>query len=559
MLEPQTMSRVRSGRAIAAFAAVSTLIAGAGAAGCDASDDPSTDGGVADDGGGSDGATGVVDSAADGGGDADVSDAPSDADGVDASADASVDANADAGDGSDGNADAGPLAATYVDRDINHVLVTGQSNSVSNSGTPVLSTTQPFTNLMFDTGVMPMRGSLGNANGGCHGDGCTTYETPGALVPLVEGDSFFNYDVETPAAGFANEISHLANLRFDFGVRPTYPAKHDVLASIHGRSGNTYWCLRKYVTPIANRRNTSCNYKNGYLRPFDQALMEVQSAKALATSLAKSYVVRAVATVHGESDHYSYTSGSQEFPLDGHDGTPNAIADYGDALVEWQADYESSIQAITGQGEGIPLFVSQISGWNDTAVSRVAQMELDAHVKAPGKVVLVGPSYAIPLDQEDCLHFTNHGARRLGEYFAKVYARVVFEGKPWEPVRPREITRAGAIYTVKFHVPKPPLVVDTASIAAAANLGFSYTDASGAGAPTITNVAITAADTVQITLSAAPTAGGRRLRYAMNQTPRTCIGHPQGARGNLHDSDDTPSRSGYPLVNWAVHFDVAAP
>jgi hypothetical protein len=45
----------------------------------------------------------------------------------------------------------------------------------------------------------------------------------------------------------------------------------------------------------------------------------------------------------------------------------------------------------------------------------------------------------------------------------------------------------------------------------------------------------------------------------MNQVKNTCIGTPQGARGNLRDSDDTPSRSGSPLYNWAVRFDVAVP
>ena len=32
-----------------------------------------------------------------------------------------------------------------------------------------------------------------------------------------------------------------------------------------------------------------------------------------------------------------------------------------------------------------------------------------------------------------------------------------------------------------------------------------------------------------------------------------------GARGNLHDSDKTPSRYGNDLFNWCVHFDEAVP
>jgi hypothetical protein len=458
-------------------------------------------------------------------------------DGEDAGVDGATSAAPDAG-----------SAPVYVDFDINHVLITGQSNAVSNSGTPVLSTSQPFTNLMFDTGVMPMKGGFANPadhasarTEGCDGEGCTAYQEPTKLVPLVEGDRFFDYEVETCASGLANEISHLATTRHAM-------QKHDVLASIHARSGVTYQCVRK----------GSCNYKPDYLGPFEQGMKEVTSGKALATALGKSYVVRAVAAIHGESDHYSYSSATEEFPLAGTDGTAGAIASYADGLVEWQRYYETGVKAITGQTLPVPLFVSQISGWNDLPSSKVAQFQIDAHVKAPGKVILIGPSYALPLDQSDCLHFTNEGERRLGEYFAKVYAHVVLAGKTWEPVRPKAVTRAGAVITIVFHVPKPPLAIDTTRVAPAANQGFTFDDGTGAG-PAITAVEVTGPDTVQVTLDAEPTGTTKRLRYAMNQPTAACIGTPTGARGNLRDSDDTASKHGYDLQNWAVHFDVAVP
>ena len=71
----------------------------------------------------------------------------------------------------------------------------------------------------------------------------------------------------------------------------------------------------------------------------------------------------------------------------------------------------------------------------------------------------------------------------------------------------------------------------------------------------VTNVAIAGPDTVKITLAAAPAAGAH-LRYAFTGTPRTCPGAQQGPRGNLRDSDTTPSQYGYPLFNWGVHFNV---
>jgi len=55
--------------------------------------------------------------------------------------------------------------------------------------------------------------------------------------------------------------------------------------------------------------------------------------------------------------------------------------------------------------------------------------------------------------------------------------------------------------------------------------------------------------------STAPTGASKRLRYAYTFTE--CRGTGTVARGNLRDSDTTPSNYGYELFNWAVHFDVA--
>jgi hypothetical protein len=447
------------------------------------------------------------------------------------------DAGADGGDADGG--DAGPLSPSYVDFDVNHVLVTGQSNSVGNGADAVLTAAQPYGNLMFDVGPMAMAP--------CDGEACYGYEAPVAFAPLVEGDAYFDYAVETPANGLADEITSLATTRYGL-------AKHDVLVSIHGRSGTTYWCLRK----------GGCNYKPmTALVAFDQGMMEVASAKALAAAAGKSYVVRAVVAIHGEADQTGYSFDTPEFPNDGSDGAPGALADYTDALLEWQKDYEAGVKAITGQAEPVPLFVTGLSGWNDARYSKVAQMQLAAHAKSGGKVVLVGPGYPLSFSN-DCIHYDSDGERRLGEYVAKVYAKVVLGGQTWEPVRPKTVTIAGAVITAKMFVPSPPLVLDTTRVTDPGSFGFEYTDDSGAP-PAIASVAVTAPDTVTITLSEAPAAGAanRRLLYAQNQTPGTCIGPGTvlagGARGNLRDSDATPSKYGYDLFDWAVPFDVPLP
>jgi hypothetical protein len=421
----------------------------------------------------------------------------------------------------------------YQHFDINHVLSTGQSNSVANAGTPVLSTTQPFSNLMFNVGVMTATN--------CNGDGCTTYQTPTSLVPLVEGDKFLSYAVETASAGIANEIANIARSVYLVG-QPAGRTSHDVLVSLHGRSGNSYECLRR----------GGCSWHSpSYIKAFDDGMRQVQDARALAAARGASYVVRAVTAIHGETDHY-YPG----FPLNGTDGTPGKIQNYSDALLEWQVDYETQVKARTGQTLPVPLFISQMSGWTDKPASTIANLQLDAHVRAPGKVVLVTPGYPLPF-ASDCLHYSAHSNRRLGEYFAKAYLRTVLEGKAWEPVRPTQVTRVNNVLTVKFAVPVPPLVLDTTLVTNPGNYGFRYTDS--ASTPAITGVAVTAPDTVTITLASTPTGANKHLTYAQNAPSPACPGPTQGPRGNVRDSDTTPSLYGYSLYNWSVHFDLTVP
>lgn len=424
-----------------------------------------------------------------------------------------------------------PAPLPYVHFDVNHVLSTGQSNAVAIGAKEVLSSAQPYANLMFDPGVM--------TSASCNGDGCREYVKPTGFVPLVEGDRFFSWSVETMSSGLANEVSKIARVR---NLDPS----HAVLVSLHGRSGNTYWCLRK----------GGCTFKGteqGLLPAFSEGMRQVEDGLALAKAGGKSYVVRAVTAIHGESDHYGYSAGQPEFPLPSTDGA-GTIHDYGEGLLEWQRDYEAGVKAITGQPQPVPLFISQMDNWTDRPHSEVVQYQYEAHVRSQGKVVLVTPGYPLPW-ASDCLHFTGAGERRLGEYFAKAYARVVLEGKRWEPVHPKSVQASGSTVVARFHVPKPPLVFDTKAVGDPGNYGFEVVDGAGANV-TITQVAITAPDTVTVTLDR-PAAAGMHLRYAFTESASACPGPFTGPRGNLRDSDDTPAESGSPLYDWGVHFDVA--
>jgi hypothetical protein len=383
-----------------------------------------------------------------------------------------------------------PPPRTY---DIHHVLGTGQSLSVGTVGVPALTTTQPFTNLMFDGGVIPEKDL-------------------GSFVPLAEGDLIPGsmMRVETHSAGFANLVTQLAG------------GKYTILVSQHGIGGEPYSALKKGGTREA--------YANG--------IAQATAGRDVAAALGKSYVVTAITNVHGETDHMI------------------GNANYTHDLLEWQSDYDTDVRALTKQSEPIPMFESQISNWTKfgTPTSAIPAQQLAAHVQAPGKIVLVGAKYHLPY-VSDGIHLTNQGYRHMGEDYAKAYKRTILDGAPWEPLRPKTVTRSGDVITIVFHVPSPPLVFDTKLVTDPGKMGFEYADDSGAAAPKIASVAIAGAHTVKVTLSAAPTAANGRIRYAFTGTPGAAAGPTTGPRGNLRDSDPTPSRGGYPLYNWCIHFD----
>ena len=447
-----------------------------------------------------------------------TNDAASDT-GTEGGTDAGTDAPVDAG------PDTGPLSPGYVNYDVNHVIMTGQSNALSQSSVAPRVTTD-YANLMFTGG--PAAGA-----------------TPGTFIPLAAGDGGW------AAHGMADRISRFALEDFEFGAFPGYPAQHDILISNTARSGETYWCLRK----------GSCTYRNPPITSFSDGIAHATKGMALAAAEGKTFAVRAVTVIHGEDNHQGIVANNPEFPINGTDGTINTIKNYRDGLLEWQRDYQTDLQAVTGQATPIPLLISQLSGWNDTRYSLLAQYQYLAHKESAGKVVLVGASYPFQFFS-DCRHFTGASRRQLGEYFAKAYKRIVFEGKAWEPVRPMSVTRAGAVITVKYYVPVPPLAFDTVLVPAAPNMGFDFLED---GAMQTINSVTVAGDTVTITLAAAPGAGVKKLRYAQNQIPSTCqgigsnSGHGPGARGNLRDSDPTVSRYGYDLKNWGVAFEEDVP
>lgn len=376
---------------------------------------------------------------------------------------------------------------------LNHVLITGQSLSVG-WASAVVSDVQPYTNLRFSTGVRAAAVGLTQ------------------LAPLVE--SWDGSAGETIASG-------LANLAASLWESAGY-VRQDILVSAHGVPGARY-DLIKDGTPA-----------------YAAGLAQMAAARAIADQLGLSYRVRAVAVIHGESDQNDYP--------------PAGNPEYAAALVAWRAAYDTDARAISGQAEDVVMLYCQMSSWTafGVATSTIPAQQWAVARADPARFALVGPKYFLPY--ADVAHLTGDGERWLGEHYAKAYRRSFLEGEPWRPLSPVAATRQGASVVVDFAVPSPPLVLDTVMVSDPGNYGFSFVDGSMAP-PAVVAVEITGPAQITVSLAAEPTGPAPMIRYAWTGTPGVGGGPTIGPRGNLRDSDPTPSLHGYPLYNWAIHFE----
>ena len=145
----------------------------------------------------------------------------------------------------------GPLTVVNY---FNHILLSGQSLSIGYGGTPVLSTTQPYSNKTL-AGVT----QLG-----------TTF------TPLVESSR------ETIASAMANNITALSGGIYQSAV------------TVHGVGNTAYSGLKKGTVPYANGMTQVTNVFN-----------------AASSELSKTDRVVGVAIIHGEADHQQFTTAAE--------------------------------------------------------------------------------------------------------------------------------------------------------------------------------------------------------------------------------------------------------
>ena len=331
-----------------------------------------------------------------------------------------------------------------------------------------------------------------------------------ALGPLVEAS------LETLGSAFTNLVSS--------STRATSPgdSSQDLMIANWGLGSAGYATLKKGTTQ------------------YNNSMTSLVNAKRLSPRYNQGFVVPGIVVVHGEAD-----TGSFEYQND---------------IEQWQADYENDIKAITGQSSTIPMFHTQASSFG--VFTRSGYAMIAASEANPTKHILVGPKYF--LQHSDGVHLVNTSYRKLGEYYAKAWNKVVVQGGTWTPLSPESVTLTGRDIDIQFKGNVGSLVLDTTLVSDPGNYGFVYSDS--ATSTTISSVTVTGSSTVRITLADVPTGDNKKIAYAVGTGVSGAGGPTTGPRGNLRDSDPALSQydsdnNGFSdnLYNWTVHFEKYLP
>ncbi|WP_226578268.1 sialate O-acetylesterase [Acuticoccus sediminis] len=361
------------------------------------------------------------------------------------------------------------------------------------------------------TPLTPAHLVMFNDNLGMRGRGTLAATTPANYTNFVPGKEAFNgYVGETQGSGLGSWLHREGTRRKERAAAYLYRA--------HGAGGQAIAALSKGTQPYAN------------------GITDVTKAVEIAAIYGKEVQVPVIFWSQGQEDAAIGTSG----------------ADYKTALAQLLADYRADWAAILPVGNPtIGMVMDQVTARVDAFIGEVTQAQWEFARDTAG-VYLSTPSYFLPF--VDNVHVVPAGYALLGEYQGKVWRRVVIEGEDWKALWPTAVAESGRDIVITFNVPRGELALDTVTMPAAENYGFSVVDTGGAE---IEGVYLEG-NTVRLRMTAATVAdASRRVRYAWDG-PGNIAGRA-GAWGNLRDTDDALSyqQPGRRLYNWCVAFNEA--
>lgn len=409
-------------------------------------------------------------------------------------------------------ASAGPVLESLANVQTDFMMGTsyGQSLSIGTNAYPPISTTQPYFNVMFASGVTPS-----------DPDSTLNPIDYNSFVPLIE-ERDSSVHGETPVSGTLNGLVKR------IVARGGNEAEWQFVGNAPGRGGTRISALVK----------GSANY--GWM------LNQWQAAHDLAQAQGKSFSVW----------HMTWTQGEEDYDQD---------TSYEVYLAHFLALAESigpDAAAITGQSFHPPTVVYQSGSNHDYGRDHIniARAQWQAS-RQSDNIIMACPVYPIPPRPND-VHLTADSSFMLGQYYARAldYSLLQGNGSKWRPLEPKSVIWSGTVIDIALHVPYGPVILDTTLVAQAPNQGFDIFEGD-AIADIINSVQVVGGNRIRIALSR-EAAEGAVVSYARGRPGDSADSGPLlGPRGNIRDShgdlDFYTNSEGdtVRLHNWLVVFE----
>jgi hypothetical protein len=310
------------------------------------------------------------------------------------------------------------------------------------------------------------------------------------------------------------------------------------------------------------RLSKECTNGGFYASTFTKILDNTVSA----LSDGQSVTCPAIVFMQGEynCNNSSWYTGRGMTP--GSDGTTNK-EEYKKLLLQLKNNMQNDIKTKYGQTQTPLFFIYQTSGnylkMKEMPIA-MAQYEFASENE---DVILLNPHYAMP--DYNGGHLSTNGYRWYGEMMGNILYDVLLENKNYKPVYPENISITDKSINIDYHVPAPPLVLDSRLNAQAANFGFAVYEDNVSRQ--IEKVEVSGNNRIVITCNTSLT-GKVEVVYAGNTTAGTGNVRDSYNRASLYtyfdDSSQTKKESytpqdengnkiygqTYPMHNWSVGF-----
>lgn len=294
---------------------------------------------------------------------------------------------------------------------------------------------------------------------------------------------------------------------------------------------------------------------------YQTLLTKIQTAYDTATSEGKELIVPAFCWVQGEDDRVNgYTN------------------NYKAELIQLRQDLDADIKRITGQSEDVHCIVYQTnqlavlstdSTFNPNSYDSVqaarmvvpnAQYELIRDNKYFHPSSPVYPMNFYVSSNGAMIHITSESQRLLGYYEGIAACRLLTKENA-NGLYVKNVVKIDSTHVkLELRVPCPPVVIDTESVNAVENYGFSIITQNNENILTDVSIVTNHKYLCEILLTTSQDCSDSKVRYACNgQVGKS--GREYGARGNIRDSQGELYKAiigqeQKQLDNWLYAFDI---